>query len=127
LGVADRAELLGYVPYGPRLVELYRESHVLLHTSWTEGLPQVLVEAFAAAVPVVATDVGGIRDAVGAAARLVPPGDAPAAAAELEAIAADAELRKRLIQAGHDYVASRTASAEVSRVAEFLRGSAGSR
>jgi len=127
LGVADRAELLGYVPYGPRLVELYRESHVLLHTSWTEGLPQVLVEAFAAAVPVVATDVGGIRDAVGEAARLVPPGDAPAAAAELEAIAADAELRKRLIQAGHDYVASRTASAEVSRVAEFLRGSAGSR
>jgi hypothetical protein len=64
---------------------------------------------------------------VGEAARLVPPGDAPAAAAELEAIAADAELRKRLIQAGHDYVASRTASVEVSRVAEFLRGSAGSR
>jgi glycosyltransferase involved in cell wall biosynthesis len=127
LGMADRAELLGYVPYGPRLVELYRKSHVLLHTSWTEGLPQVLVEAFAAAVPVVATDVGGIRDAVGEAARLVPPGDAPAAAAELEAIAADAELRKRLIQAGHDYVASRTASVEVSRVAEFLRGSAGSR
>ena len=97
LGVAERAELPGYVPYGPRLIELYRSSHALLHTSWTEGLPQVLVEAFAAGVPVVATDVGGIRDAVGEAARLVPPGDAPAAAAELEAIAADPGLRKRLI------------------------------
>jgi glycosyltransferase involved in cell wall biosynthesis len=126
LGVAERAELPGYVPYGPRLVELYRRSHALLHTSWTEGMPQVLVEAFAAGVPVVATDVGGIRDAVGEAARLVPPGDAPAAAAELEAIAADAGLRKRLVQAGHDYVVPRTASAEVSRVAEFLRGPPGS-
>ncbi|MGH2965721.1 MAG: glycosyltransferase [Solirubrobacterales bacterium] len=126
LGVAERAELPGYVPYGPRLVELYRRSHALLHTSWTEGMPQVLVEAFAAGVPVVATDVGGIRDAVGEAARLVPPGDAPAAAAELEAIAADAGLRKRLVEAGHDYVVPRTASAEVSRVAEFLRGPPGS-
>ncbi len=122
LGVAERAELLGHVPYGARLVELYQGSHVLLHTSWTEGLPQVLIEAFAAGVPVVATDVGGIRDAVGEAARLVPPGDAPAAAAELEAIVADPDLRRRLIQAGHRYVTPRTANAEVGRVAEFLRG-----
>jgi glycosyltransferase involved in cell wall biosynthesis len=122
LGLAERAELPGYVPYGPRLVELYRQSHALLHTSWTEGLPQVLVEGFAAGVPVVATDVGGIREAVGDAARLVPPGDAPAAARELEAIAADADLRRRLVVAGHAYVEPRTADAEVSRVAGFLRG-----
>ena len=120
LGVEERAELPGYVPYGPRLIELYRSSHALLHTSWTEGLPQVLIEAFAAGVPAVATDVGGIRDAVGEAARLVPPGD-PAAAAELEAIAGDPALRRRLIEAGH-VRRRRTASAEVSRVAEFLRG-----
>jgi glycosyltransferase involved in cell wall biosynthesis len=43
----------------------YRSSHFLLHTSWTEGLPKVLIEAFAAVLPVVATDVGGIREAVG--------------------------------------------------------------
>jgi glycosyltransferase involved in cell wall biosynthesis len=121
LGVAERAELLGYVPYGPRLAELYRSSHALLHTSWTEGLPQVLVEAFAAGVPVVATDVGGIRDAVGEAALLVPPGDAEAAAAELHAIAADEGLRRRLIEAGHEYASGRTAVAEIGRLANFLR------
>ncbi len=125
LGVAERAELPGYVPYGPRLVELYRSSHALLHTSWTEGLPQVLVEGFAAGVPVVATDVGGIRDAVGEAARLVPAGDAAAAAAELEAVVADPDLRRRLVEAGHDYAAPRTASGEVRRVADFLRARAG--
>ncbi len=122
LGVADRAELAGNVPYGPRLIELYRSSHALLHVSWAEGLPQVLVEGFAAGVPVVATDVGGIREAVGGAARLIAPGDAEGAAAAVHAVAVDPELRRRLIEAGHEYAARRTASAEIARVAEFLGG-----
>jgi len=123
LGVAERAELAGYVPYGPQLLARYRDSHALLHVSWTEGVPQVLVEAFAAGLPVVATDVGGVATAVGDAARLVPPGDAAAAASELRAIAADRALRERLIRAGHEHSAARTATAEVKRVADFVRGS----
>ena len=74
LGVGERAELLGYVPFGEQLDRVYRSSHVLLHVSWTEGLPQILLEGFAAATPVVATDVGGVRDAVGDAALLIPAG-----------------------------------------------------
>jgi glycosyltransferase involved in cell wall biosynthesis len=122
LGVAQRAELHGYVPYGPELLELYRQSHALLHVSWTEGVPQVLVEAFAAGLPVVATDVGGVAAAVGGAARLVPAGDAAAAASELQAIAADRALRERLVRAGHEHAAARTANIEVKRVADFVRG-----
>jgi glycosyltransferase involved in cell wall biosynthesis len=122
LGIAERAELLGYVPFGPRLLELYRDSHALLHVSWTEGLPQVLVEAFAAGLPVVATDVGGVASAVGGAVRLVPAGDAGAAAAELEAIVGDRGLRERLVRAGHEYAAARTVTTEAERVAGFLRG-----
>jgi glycosyltransferase involved in cell wall biosynthesis len=120
LGVADRAEVLGYVPFGPRLLELYRQSHALLHVSWTEGLPQVLVEAFAAGLPVVATDVGGVAAAVGGVVRLIPPGDPAAAADELRRVAADGPLREALIRAGHEYAAERTASAEVRRVARFI-------
>jgi glycosyltransferase involved in cell wall biosynthesis len=122
LGIAERAELLGYVPFGPRLLALYRDSHALLHVSWTEGLPQVLVEGFAAGLPVVATDVGGVASAVGEAVRLVPAGDAGAAAAELQAIAADRGLREGLVRAGHDYAAARTVTTEAERVAGFLRG-----
>ena len=55
-------------------------SDVFLHVSWTEGVPQVLFEAFAAGLPVVATDVGGVAQAVDGAALLVAPGDALAAA-----------------------------------------------
>jgi glycosyltransferase involved in cell wall biosynthesis len=124
LGVAAQADLLGYVPFGPQLLGLYRDSHALLHVSWTEGLPQVLVEAFAVGLPVVATDVGGVAAAVGGAARLVPAGDAGAAASELRAIASDRRLRESLIRAGHDYAASRTVAAELNRLAEFLRGPA---
>jgi glycosyltransferase involved in cell wall biosynthesis len=120
LGQADRAQLLGYVAFGPRLMDLYRSSHALLHMSSTEGLPQVLLEAFAAGLPVVASEVGGIRGAVGDAALLIPPGDAFAAAAARRAVAAEPTLRARLVRAGHEYVASRTIDAEVGRVAGFL-------
>ena len=120
LGVADRADLRGYVAFGDGLGRAYRDSHTFLHVSWTEGLPQVLLEAFAAGLPTVATDVGGIRQAVGDAVLLVPPGDPEAAAGALEEIAASPELRARLIAAGHEYVASRTLSHESMRVADFI-------
>ena len=121
LGLAEHAELLGYVPFGPRLLSLYRESHALLHVSWTEGLPQVIVEALAAGLPVVATDVGGVAAAVGGTVRLVPAGNADAAATALREIAADPGLRETLVRAGHEHAAARTAGVEVERVADFLR------
>lgn len=120
LGVADRADLLGYVPFGEQLTELYRSSHMLLHVSWTEGLPQVLVESFAAGLPVVASDVGGIREAVGDAAALIAPGDAEGAVSELGRIADDEQERRRLIEAGLDYAARHTVETETASVARFL-------
>jgi glycosyltransferase involved in cell wall biosynthesis len=120
LGVADRVELLGYVPHDRGLREIYRSSHALLHVSWTEGLPQVLFEAFAARLPVVATAVGGVPAAAGDAALLVEPGDAHQPVAALARVAAEPDLRRRLTDAGAQRVASRTLEAEASRVACFL-------
>lgn len=122
LGQSGRADVLGYVAFGEDLTARYRESHVLLHTSWTEGLPGVLPEAFAAGLPAVAADVGGIRAAIGDAALLVPPGDAPAAAAAVRSIAEDEQVRGRLVEAGHRYAVAHTMEAETRRVAELLRG-----
>ena len=81
----------------------------------------MIVEAFAAGVPVVATDVGGVAAAFGDTVRLVPAGNADAAATALREIAADPGLRETLVRAGHNYAAARTAGVEVERVAEFLR------
>jgi glycosyltransferase involved in cell wall biosynthesis len=120
LGVGDRAELPGYVPLDDGLAELYRASHALLHVSWTEGVPQILFESFAAGLPVVATAVGGVAEAVEEDALLVPPGDPDAAAAALARIGSDAELRRRLTRGGLERVRRHTLEAEAARVVEFM-------
>jgi glycosyltransferase involved in cell wall biosynthesis len=120
LGVRERADLLGYVPLEAGLRDLYRSSHLLLHCSWTEGVPQVLYEAFAQRLAVVATDVGGVRDAAEGAALLVPPGDADAAATALETLAADARLRDELVEAGVTRAHAESFEAGTARVARFL-------
>ena len=123
LGVADRCDLLGYVPHGEALSQCYRSSDLLLHVSWTEGLPQVLFEAFSAGLPVVATDVGGIRAAVGDATVLIPAGDADAAVDALRALHADAGRRDALVQRGFAHAREHTIEAETERVARFIAGS----
>jgi glycosyltransferase involved in cell wall biosynthesis len=126
LGVAEAAEIRGYVPHD-RLAEEYRDAHAMAHVSWTEGLPQVLYEAFAAALPVAATDVGGVRAAVGDAALLAPPGE-PALIAELLArLGRDEELRARLVRKGLALAREHTIESESARVAEFIRAGVGSR
>lgn len=120
LGVADRAELRGYVPVDAGLADVYRESHALLHISWTEGFPQVLVEAFAADLPTVATRVGGVAELAGDAALLVPPGEAEAPAQAVARVGRDGELRERLVAAGRERAAAHTLEAECERLAAFL-------
>jgi glycosyltransferase involved in cell wall biosynthesis len=120
LGQAEHAELRGYVPVYGGLLDLYRSSHVFLHVSWTEGLPQVLIEAFASGLPAVATAVGGVPAVADGAALQVRPGDAGAAADAVRRIIADAELRERLIVAGFERARAHTLEHESARVAEFI-------
>jgi glycosyltransferase involved in cell wall biosynthesis len=119
LGVADAAEFRGYVPWED-LMEIYRASHVLLHVSWTEGLPQVLYEAFAARLPTVATAVGGVPAAAAGCAELIPPGDADAAVQALLRVVGQPELRRRLTDDAAERVRARTVEAEAARVTSFL-------
>jgi glycosyltransferase involved in cell wall biosynthesis len=120
LALIEHAELLGYVAMGEDLLELYRSSHALLHVSWTEGFPQVLIEAFASGLPVVATAVGGVRAGVGDAAILIPPGDAQAAVEALRTIATDAAARERLVAAGLERARELTLEAQTARLVSFL-------
>jgi glycosyltransferase involved in cell wall biosynthesis len=120
LGLFAHAELRGYVPIDGGLRDLYRESHAFLHVSWTEGLPQVLFESFAAGLPLVATAVGGVPEAVGDAGLLVPPADPDAAAAGLRRIVADESLRARLIESGIELARAHTIESESRRLIEFL-------
>jgi glycosyltransferase involved in cell wall biosynthesis len=125
LGVADQAHFHGYVPIDDGLRDLYRNSHALLHVSFTEGVPQVLLEAFAARLPVVATDVGGVGALVDGGGLLVPVNDAQAAAAALNRLAADEALRAELITRGVAIACEHTLEAECAHLAAFLAARGG--
>jgi glycosyltransferase involved in cell wall biosynthesis len=122
LGVDRSANLRGYVALEDGLLELYRTSHVFLHVSWTEGLPQVLFEAFASGLPMVATAVGGVPDGVDGAGLLIPPGDAEAAVAALERVVADRPFREQLIERGLALARTHTIEFECRRLAGFIAG-----
>ena len=127
LGVSDRIELVGYLPNDGGLLERYRSAAAFLHVSWTEGVPQVLLEALGQGLPVVATDVGGVRRMAEGAALLIAPGDPQAAADALERLASDAGLRRRLGEAGLALARAHTLEAESERVAAFLAAGLGRR
>jgi glycosyltransferase involved in cell wall biosynthesis len=73
LGLDSRVRFAGFCD---DLADVYAALDVFVLTSRWEGLPLVLAEAMAAAVPVVATTVGSIPEVVGGAGLLVPVGDA---------------------------------------------------
>lgn len=122
LGVQNRLELIGYVPFGPELLGRYRRAHAFVHVSLTEGLPQVVLEAHASATPIVATDVGSVRAALdgGAAGILVQPGDLEGLVAGVERIVDDPATRERMVARGLELAHERTFERETARVARFI-------
>jgi glycosyltransferase involved in cell wall biosynthesis len=119
--VPGQVTFAGYVPHGEDLFELYRSHDLLVHTAKTEGVPQVVVEAQFVGLPVVATDVGGVRGAVGggASALLVPVGDPKAIADSVISLLDDSVLRDHVVQAGLIATKRLTLQAQVDRLASF--------
>ncbi len=99
---------LGFVPHD-ELERLLDRAAVVACPSLREGFGVVCAEAMAHARPVVASDVGGLRDLVvdGQTGYLVPPGDVAALRSALERLLGDPALRRRLGAAGQARIAER--------------------
>jgi glycosyltransferase involved in cell wall biosynthesis len=104
---AARLGLNGHVIFagaleGPVRNAMVHLSRVVVLPSLSEGLPVTILEAMALAKPIVATDVGGNREAVedGVTGLLVPPRDPEALAAAVRRVVADEALATRMGQAG---------------------------
>ncbi len=93
--------VLGPVP-DDDMPALYRAADVLAFPSEREGFGLVALEAMAAGLPVVASDLPVLREFLtpGEDCLMVPAGDAAALAAALATAAGDAPLRRRLAAAG---------------------------
>ncbi|MDA7429909.1 glycosyltransferase family 4 protein [Primorskyibacter aestuariivivens] len=104
-GLADVVEFAGYRSQS-EVAEALRETDALVLPSFAEGVPVVLMEAMAAARPVVTTRIAGVPELVedGVSGRLVPPGDVDALVEALREILSDADLRARLGAAGREKV-----------------------
>ncbi|TGE02250.1 glycosyltransferase [Methylobacterium nonmethylotrophicum] len=93
LGLRDRITLAGAVT-PEALDRLYAEADLAVSASVFEGYGMALTEALARGLPLVATTGGAAAETVPAGAGIaVPPGDAPALAAALRGLIADADLR----------------------------------
>jgi glycosyltransferase involved in cell wall biosynthesis len=112
----------GHVPYGPALFDLYDAHDVLVLPSFTEGFPQVVLEAMARGLPVAATTVGGIPRIVrdGVNGRLVAPGDPEAFAGAVTALLGDAPASAQLAAAGHETARRFTRSSQIRALNAFL-------
>jgi glycosyltransferase involved in cell wall biosynthesis len=89
---------------GPFLQEL----DLFALASEPAGCPNSSLEAMAAGVPVVGTDVGGVSEQIinGVTGRLVPRGDTAALAEAIVDLAREPEIRTRLGKAGREHVAA---------------------
>jgi glycosyltransferase involved in cell wall biosynthesis len=94
---------------------------VFVLSSLREGEPIALLEAMATDVPCVATSTTGSREIIEptGAGLLVPPGDPEALAAAVARVLAEADLRRRLVEAGRRAVTARsTYAALAARLAD---------
>jgi glycosyltransferase involved in cell wall biosynthesis len=112
LGVARACLFLGYQE---DVAPWYAVSDAVVLVSANEGTPVVLIEALAAARPVVATRVGGVADVVedGVTGLLTRPGDTHALAERLAVLARDPERAGAMGRAGREQALERYAVARL--------------
>lgn len=113
LGIGEQVRLSGPLPY-PEVVERYRHATafvlpcIVAPDGDRDGIPNVILEAMAAAVPVVSTPVSGIPEVLrdGETGLVVPEGDARAVADAIERLIDDPPLGTQLGAAARAFVRS---------------------
>lgn len=105
LGLHAHVTLLGPLPTAS-VINWMHASHVFMLPSLAEGTPTVLLEAQASGMPVLATDVGGVRDIVqdGLAGSIVPASDAAALTEKLQQFIDHPEAWPRMGHEGRRFV-----------------------
>ena len=58
----DFVEILGPLPFGKKILKIYKDAHYFLMPSYHEGMPKVIWESLSQGTPVISTNVGGISN-----------------------------------------------------------------
>jgi glycosyltransferase involved in cell wall biosynthesis len=118
LGVSHRVRLMGRLPDEDLAVVLARAT-VLVSPSRAEGFGLPVLEAMAAGIPVVSSDVPALVEVGGGATRTVPVGDAAALAEALADVLGSPALRAELAAGGRRRAADFTWVAAADRLWEL--------
>jgi glycosyltransferase involved in cell wall biosynthesis len=115
LGLEDKVLFLGWRPDVEEIMSCF---DLLVLPSLNEGMGRVLVEAMAAGLPIVASQVGGIPDLVkdGKNGLLVPPRDVAALELAVSYFLEDEARRKRTGEAGREMCRPYSAEAMVTQI-----------
>jgi glycosyltransferase involved in cell wall biosynthesis len=133
LGLSDQVSFVGSctqreIASALPCADLFALTPIVTDEGDRDGIPNVILEAMACGVPVVATCAGGIPEAVidGETGMLAPPGAVPAIADAMTQLLTDADLRRRLGRAAresavHDF----DSNANARRLARVLTTAGG--
>jgi glycosyltransferase involved in cell wall biosynthesis len=119
LGVQDRLEITGWREDARSYLATF---DIYCLPSRFEGFPLAIAEAMLAGLPVVASDVGSVSEAVveGETGLLVSPDDPAALAAALQKLLADPELRRKMGERGRELARKRFTASQMARAFEAL-------
>ena len=119
LGLADTCRFLGF---RPDVAPVLASASLVIQSSDWEGLPNAVMEAMAAGVPVAATAAGGTAELIedGANGLLVPIGDEDGLVAKASAVLADGALARRLGDAAAETINRKFSAPGMARQYEEL-------
>lgn len=115
LGIASKIDFPGWLA-GATKSALLTTATIFVLPSYAEGMPMAVLEAMSHGTAVIASDVGGIPEAVhhGIEGLLVPPGNVVKLADAITLLLCNRELRERLGKAGQEAVRQRFSTASTS-------------
>lgn len=109
LATADRwgiSEKVIFPGFQKDVAPLLKAMDIVVLNSYGEAFPRAVIEAMAASRPVIASDVGGTKEAIeeGITGFIIPPGDGATLRDRINKLATDPSLRQRLGAAGRKRV-----------------------
>jgi glycosyltransferase involved in cell wall biosynthesis len=122
LGISEKVDFVGKVTWGWPLFKEMENATMMVLPSFTEGLPLVILECQSQGTPVIASDVGGVKECLlgGLAGILVPPGDVVALANAIVELESNEDRRMKLANEGLMNAARNTIDAQMAKLKEIF-------
>lgn len=119
----EQVEFKGHMALGEELFSIYKENDIFILPSISEGTPRVLIEAMCNALPIIATNTGGIPYTIedGINGLLVPIKSPHEIAEAIDRIIFDNDLREQIIMNGINFAKENTLEKHVQEVYQFIQ------